>query len=157
MLFRSWIQPLAAATPANPSRVRASRWGYYLLSHRGQASLIGEVIAGTDQNATSAAGPPRFKTNKLAWFVEGDYQADRMLNFRARFDRLEGNRVGATAVREQSSYNRYALEGEVVPVPFCEIRWTLRLIDPVAEKTAVLPVVDRDTEKQGYIQFHFSY
>jgi len=151
--FDEWVPPLAAP----PSRQRASRWGYYGLTHRGPVSLIGEVIAGTDQIANSAAGPPRTKVNRLAWFVEGNWQANRACNFRLRFDRLEGNRVGNTAIREQSSYNRYALEGEVVPVPFCEIRWTLRLIDPVADKTATLPIVDRDTEKQGYLQFHFSY
>ena len=59
-------------------------------------------------------------------------------------------------MRNQSSYNQYALEGEVVPVPFAEIRWTLRLLDPVAAKD-VTGTVDRDTEKQAYIQFHFSY
>ena len=153
--YDDWVPPLGTSTPAAPSRVRASRWGSYAMTHRGQVSLIGEVIAGTDQFATSPAGPPRSKTNRLGWFVEGDYQANRACNFRLRFDRLEGNRVGDTATREQSSFNRYALEGEVVPVPFTEIRWTLRLIDPVADKT--LANVDRETEKQGYIQFHFSY
>ncbi|HEY6196498.1 MAG TPA: hypothetical protein VI504_15810 [Candidatus Eisenbacteria bacterium] len=150
--FDEWDPPVASALP---SRVRASRWGYYGLAHRGAASLIGEVVSGTDQIATTAAGPPRFRVNRLGWFVEGDYQANRACNFRLRYDRLEGNRVADTAVREQSSYNRYALEGEVVPVPFTEIRWTLRLIDPVAEKTVA--GVTRDSEKQAYVQFHFSY
>ena len=148
--FDEWV-------PANgvASRVRASRWGTYVLAHRGAVSLIGEVIAGTDRLSASAAGAPYTPVNRLGWFVEGDYQANRACNFRARFDRLEGNRVGDIAVREQSSYNRYAIEGEIVPVPFTEIRWTLRLIDPVADKDPF--GATRDTEKQGYVQLHFSY
>jgi hypothetical protein len=37
-------------------------------------------------------------------------------------------------------------------VPFCEFRWTLRLIDPVADKPGY-----NDNEKQAYIQVHLSY
>src|SRR5262249_51384222 len=74
--YDDWVPPLAASAPATPSRVRASRWGTYGMTHRGQVSLIGEVISGTDQFATTPAGPPRFKTNRLGWFVEGDYQAN---------------------------------------------------------------------------------
>jgi hypothetical protein len=149
--YDDWVQP--ASTP--PSRVRASRWGYYLLTHRSKMSFIGEVISGTDRNASTAAGPPYSNVNRFAWFAEGDYQVNRGVNVRLRYDRLEGNRVADEAVAEQSSFNRYALEGEVVPVPFAEIRWTLRLIDPVAEQTST--GVTRDTEKQAYIQLHFSY
>ena len=149
--YDEWVAPLPAAS----SRVRASRWGYYLLTHRGKASLIGEVVAGTDRNAGSPAGPPYSRLNRLGWFVEGDYQMSRGCNVRARFDRLEGNRAADPGVRGQSSYTRYALEGEVVPVPFAEIRWTVRLIDPSADKTVA--GVDRETEKQAYVQLHFSY
>ena len=88
--------------------------------------------------------------------MESDYQASRGVNFRLRYDRLEGARVSDPAVRDQSSYNRYALEGEVVPVPFCELRWTLRLIDPVASKD-LSGTVERENEKQAYLQAHFSY
>jgi hypothetical protein len=144
--------------PANDveSRVRASRWGTYVLTRRGNVSLIGEVVAGTDKLSASAAGAPYENVNKLGWFVEGDYQANRACNFRLRYNRLEGYRTGEEDERDQSAYNQYALEGEVVPVPFAEIRWTLRLLDPVAEKD-ISGTVDRDSEKMAYIQLHFSY
>jgi hypothetical protein len=144
--------------PANGvlSRVRASRWGTYAMTHRGQVSLMGEVVAGTDKLSASAAGAPYSHVNKLGWFVEGDYQASRAVNFRLRYDRLEGARVGDAAIRDQYSLNRYALEGEVVPVPFAEVRWTLRLIDPDASKD-ITGTVDRENEKQAYIQLHLSY
>ena len=143
--------------PANDvnSRVRASRWGTYVTTHRGSVALLGEVVSGTDKFSASAAGAPYTNVNKLGYFIEGDYQANRAVNFRLRYDRFEGARIGPDIVRDQSSYTRYALEGEVVPVPFCEVRWTLRLIDPEADKD--LLGADRDTEKQAYIQFHFSY
>ena len=140
--------------PANGpgSRTRADRWGTYLLTHRGQVSLIGEIVSGTDQ---IDVGTGNENVNRLGWFVESDYQLNRGTNFRVRYDRLEGARVGNTDIRDQFSYNRYALEGDVVPVPFCEFRWTLRLIDPVAAKDPLGN--DRDTEKQAYIQVHLSY
>jgi hypothetical protein len=130
--------------------VRADRWGAYAMTHRGQVSLIGEVVSGTDQFDPALGSS---KVNRLGWFVESDYQLNRGTNFRLRYDRLEGARIGD--FRDQFSYNRYALEGEVVPIPFCEFRWTLRLIDPVAEKDPLGN--DRDTEKQAYIQVHLSY
>jgi hypothetical protein len=144
--------------PANDveSRVRASRWGTYVLTHRGNVSLIGEVVAGTDKLSASAAGAPYENVNKLGWFVEGDYQLNRATNFRLRYNRLEGYRTGEEDERDQSAYNQYALEGEVVPMPFAEIRWTLRLLDPVAEKD-ITGTVDRDSEKMAYIQLHLSY
>jgi hypothetical protein len=143
--------------PANGiSRVRASRWGTYAMTNRGKVSLMGEVVAGTDQFASSSAGAPYTNVNKLGWFVEGDYQLNGATNFRLRYDRLEGFRIGSDTFRDQFSYNRYALEGEVVPMPFAEIRWTLRLIDPVAEKEPI-GSADRESEKQAYIQLHLSY
>jgi len=147
--------------PANGagSIVRAQRWGTYAMTHRGNVSLIGEVVSGTDQLSSSAAGSPYTNINKLGYFVEGDFQMNRATNFRLRYDHLEGYRnedASNNFDRDQDSYNRFALEGELVPVPFCEIRWTLRMIDPVADKDPS-GTVDRDTEKQGYIQFHFSY
>ena len=131
--------------PALAGRTRADRWGAYALTHRGQVSLIGEIVSGTDQQVLGLGSP---KVNKLGWFAEGDYQLNRGTNFRLRYDRLEGARVGDQSVRDALTYNRYGLEGEVVPVPFCEFRWTLRLIEPVEA---------RDTEKQAYVQVHLSY
>src|SRR5262249_16822698 len=37
--YDEWVPPAASALPANPSRVRASRWGYYGMTHRGSISL----------------------------------------------------------------------------------------------------------------------
>jgi hypothetical protein len=128
---------------------RADRWGTYAMTNRGRASLIAEIVAGTDQVDNGAGNT---NVNRLGWFAEGDYQASRGVNFRLRYDRLEGARVGDPSVRDLYTYNRYALEGEVVPVPFCEFRWTLRLIDPVADKPGY-----NDNEKQAYIQVHLSY
>ena len=130
-------------------RTRADRWGTYVMTHRGQASLIGEVVAGTDQFGSG------INVNRLGWFAEGDYQLKRGTNFRLRYDRLEGGRTGASD-DDQFWYDRYALEGEVVPVPFCEFRWTLRLIDPVAEKQ-FFGTGDKENEKQAYVQVHLSY
>ena len=42
-----------------------------------------------------------------------------------------------------------------MPVPFAELRWALRLITPRAATDAF--GVTRETEKQAYLQFHFSY
>jgi hypothetical protein len=128
-------------------RTRASRWGWYGTAHRAQASLIGEVVAGTDQYASASFGASD-KVNLLGWFVEADYQANRALNVRARYDRMETNRSSNQVIRDDASFSRYALEGDIVPIPFAELRWTLRLIDPDQEQ---------DNEKQAYLQLHFSY
>jgi len=133
------------------SRTRASRWGWYGAAHRGQVSLIGEVVAGTDQYSAISIGPPvpEFKANLLGWFVEADYQANRAVNVRGRYDRMETNRSSDPFTRDLNSYSRYAVEGDIVPIPFAELRWTLRLIDPDLE--------GEDNEKQAYLQLHFSY
>jgi hypothetical protein len=131
-------------------QTRASRWGWYGTAHRGQVSLIGEVVAGTDQFAAApGSGETDFKSNRLAWFAEADYQANRALNLRARYDRMETDRSSDPATRDAGSYSRYALEGDIVPIPFAELRWTLRLIDP--------DLSTKDNEKQAYLQLHFSY
>jgi hypothetical protein len=148
--YDNWLPATTAG-----GRVRASRWGTYVVTHPGRVSLIGEVVAGTDELSPVAAGAPESKQNRMGYFVEGDYQMNRATNFRLRYDHMDGGGVNEAA-SDQASLNRYAVEGEVVPVPFCELRWTLRLIDPVADKDPT-GTVDRDTEKQAYIQFHFSY
>ena len=129
-------------------QTRASRWGWYGMTHRGPLSLLGEVVAGTDHFA-GAPGDPDFNTNRLGWFVEADYQANRACNVRARYDRMETDRSSDPATRDAGSYSRYALEGDIVPVPFAELRWTLRLIDPDLD--------GKDSEQQAYLQLHFSY
>ena len=122
---------------------RVTRWGYYELTRLGPIELLGEVAAGTDEANTAD------KTNLFAGFGELDYAPQRWINFRARFDRLELNRAPDAAVREANTFNRYSLEGEVVPVPFAELRWSVRRIEPKDESLA--------KETQGYLQFHFSY
>jgi hypothetical protein len=130
--YDEWVPARAAG-----DRTRASRWGWYGLAHRGAWSLIGEVIAGTDR-FSQGGGQPERSVNRLGWFAESDYQLNRGLNLRARYDRLETDRSSNPAVREANSFNRYALEGEVVPMPFAELRWALRTIDPTSERQALL-------------------
>ena len=52
-------------------------------------------------------------------------------------------------MRDANTYRRYVVEGELVPVPFAELRWTLRYID--AQDDAI------PDERQAYLQMHFSY
>lgn len=128
---------------------RAQRWGYAALAHRGSFAFIGEIAAGTDEAppvAGTVSGP---KTNLLAGEVEGDWAPHRDVNFRLRYDRLEMNRSTDPATRDLNTYNRYAVEGEYVPVPFCELRWALRWIDPKADQLK--------NEKQLLLMAHFSY
>jgi hypothetical protein len=133
--YDEWNEPSSGPT-------RASRWGWYGTAHRGLVSLLGEVVAGTDQFEG-------FKTNRLGWFVEADYQANRALNVRGRYDRMETDRSSDPVTRDDASYSRYAVEGDIVPIPFAELRWTLRLIDSDLD--------GEDNEKQAYLQLHFSY
>jgi len=135
------------------NRVRSDRWGLYGLSHFERWSFLTELVSGTDR--TQVGTSPRLATNKLAFLAETDFQWSRSVNFRARFDRMETNRASNLGIRGLGSFNRYALEGEVVPVPFCELRWTLRAIDPSADKNLAGQTLD--SEKQAYIQVHFAY
>ena len=72
-----------------PVRIRASRWGYYALAHHGPWSLIGEVVAGTDLFHDAFFGTGDSHVNRLGWFAETDYQVNRGVNLRVRYDRLE--------------------------------------------------------------------
>jgi hypothetical protein len=124
--------------PLVDSRHRATRWAYYGMLAWRPFALIGEIGAGTDEFVAGG------KNNMHAGFVELDVAPLRWLNFRARYDRLN---LGQLGTPEDIVYDRYALEGEVVPVPFAELRWTLRRIEPEAG----------EKEDQAYLQFHFSY
>ncbi|MBI5710906.1 MAG: hypothetical protein HZC42_11490 [Candidatus Eisenbacteria bacterium] len=124
--------------------VRDTRWGYYGMTHCGPVAVLGEVGAGTDHDLTSGA-----KTNLLAWFGEADYALTRWVSFRARYDYLVDDRSSDRTARSDHTYRRYALEGEVVPVPFAELRWALRYVDPRDGA--------RPDERQAYLQAHFSY
>ncbi len=141
-----------------PVGERSTRWGYYGLAHAGRFAFIAEAAAGTDRTQTlnldSGLGEIT-ELNRLAYFVEANYAPKREYNMRARYDYLDVAHGSPAAVAEQFQYRRYSLEGEYTPVPFAELRWTLRLIDPVAEKD--LSDAEIKNEKQAYLQLHFSY
>ena len=128
----------------NTPQVRFTRWSGYGLTHYGPFALLGEIAAGTNENKVTDVN-----TNLLAGFVELDWAARREVNVRARYDRVVLDRAADKVTRDASTFHRYALEGEWVPVPFAELRWTLRYIDP-RDATG-------DDERQAYLQFHFSY
>jgi len=88
-------------------------------------------------------------------FAELDWSPQRAYNLRFRYDRLELDRSSDDPTRALNSWNRYALEGEWVPVPFAELRWVLRLIDPVAGYDP--GGAEIENEKQAYLQLHLSY
>jgi hypothetical protein len=124
---------------------RSTRWAYYGMTHYGPLVLLGEVGAGTDDYDIN-------KVNLLAWFAEVDYAPTRTLNFRVRADYLNPNRASDETAREANTHYRYSLEGEVVPVPFAEMRWVIRKIDHADEQA-----FGYDDEMQYYVQAHFSY
>lgn len=142
-------------TSGRDEGLRSSRWSYYGMTHAGPVSLLGEVSAGTDEVLTSDPLNPVGKVNRLAYFAQLDWSPARPWSFRVRYDHLELDRSTDDAVRDAASWNRWALEGEWVPVPFAEIRWTARVIDPVADRDAFDQELESET--QGYLQFHFSY
>lgn len=123
---------------------RQTRWGYYAMTHWGSLALLGEIAAGTDEDKVTQT-----KTNRLAAFAEVDWEPHRAYNLRLRWDRAELDRDPDPLVRDLNTFSRYALEGEWVPVPFAELRWTLRYLDA---KDEIVP-----DERQAYLQFHFAY
>lgn len=135
-------------TASSPSQMkRETRWGYYGLSHYGPVAFVGEIGAGTDERVSGV------KTNLLAFFGEVNYTPWRGWNFRLRYDRDEFDRSTDPQVRKDNTYDRYTIEGEWVPVPFAELRWTLRRIDHRGSNAAGT----QNDEKQAYLQMHFIY
>jgi len=129
---------------------RVTRWGAYGLTHWNQFALLGELDAGTDMAPTGQ------KVNKLAGFAEVDYAPVRWTNVRVRYDAVSLARGLDPLTSDAGDYTRWALEGEFVPVPFAEIRWALRLIDPkLGADPNTLETIPN--ERQAYVQFHFSY
>lgn len=132
---------------------RSTRWGYYGLTHAGPVAFVYEIAAGTDEAEAlgpgAASGP---KTNLLAAFAEVDWAPARTVNFRVRYDYFNSNRASDAIVREANTHHRWALEGEVVPVPFAELRWVVRRIDHADEA-----LYGFEDETQFYAQAHFSY
>ena len=115
------------------------RWGAYGLARVGRLVAMAEVGGGTDRLAG-------VENEVSALFAELDYSFWRGTNLRVRYDRLDLGIVGLAT--EDAIFNRYAVEGEWVPVPFAELRATVRRIERED--------VDGE-ETQGYLQFHFSY
>jgi hypothetical protein len=125
---------------------RATRWGYYQLTRLGPVDFIGEIAAGTDE--FSQAVSPAHKNNLIAGYGELDYAPVRWINFRTRYDHIELSSSEDWLTWSTNAFDRYALEGEWVPVPFAEIRWTIRHI---------VPRYTSPDETQEYVQLHFSY
>lgn len=136
-------------------RARATRWGYYGMTRMGPFALLGEVVAGTDEYTVGDPAQPLAKVNSLGYFAQLDYAPAREWNFRVRYDRMELDRSSDALLRDSNSYMRMALEGEYVPVPFAELRWTLRYVDPDLERDGLGAEVPSET--QAYVQLHLSY
>jgi hypothetical protein len=132
---------------------RATRWGYYGMTHWGPVSLLGEWAAGTDEAEPVvpgfASGP---KTNRTGWFAEVDYALARQWNLRVRYDQSIIDRSSDPVLRDANTHSRYAFETEYVPVPFCELRGTIRMIDHEDPAAYGFP-----NETQAYLQLHLSY
>ena len=141
---------------------RATRWGYYGLSHWRKLQFIAEADSGSDRYAN---GDPRgHAANLLATFGEADYTVNRGVNLRVRYDLLEldrdatlQHRADGTTVStsDLNTWDRWAVEGEFLPVPFAELRWAVRLIVPRAARD--LDGNELKHERQAFLQFHFSY
>ena len=132
---------------------RATRWGYYGLGSYGPIAVLGEIAAGTDEAESIVPGfVTGEKRNLLAAFAEIDYAAGRTVNFRLRYDYLNSDRSSNEALRSANQHQRYAIEGEWVPVPFAELRWVVRRIDHDDEAAYGF-----EDETQFYTQAHFSY
>jgi hypothetical protein len=132
---------------------RATRWGYYAMTHRGPVSALGEIAAGTDESEPvvpgMASGP---KKNLLAGYAEADYTPRRAWNVRLRYDHLVTDRSSDAVARDAATHDRYSLEAEWVPVPFAELRASLRRINH-KDETAY----GYKDETQSFLQFHFAY
>jgi hypothetical protein len=76
----------------------------------------------------------------------------RYLNARVRYDFLNSDRSSNPDFRTAATHRRYAFEAEYVPVPFCELRGTIRRIVHDDEVAFGYP-----DQTQAYLQFHFSY
>lgn len=137
---------------------RATRWGGYALTHVRRLALLGELDAGTNEDLAGA------KRNLLAAFGEADYSFNRVTNVRARYDLYQGDRDdtavlledGSTVTRRDAdTYQRYSVEGEFLLVPFAELRWAVRRIQPKASRDLLGNPLDKET--QGFLQLHLSY
>jgi hypothetical protein len=139
-----WQSGLSLYSESASGGRRFERWGYYGLTHYGPLAALGEVAAGTDTDPNVIG-----KINSLAYWAELDYAPTRWSNVRVRYNRQELDRGHGDAIKDASTAQRYDLEGDLVPVPFAELRASVRLIDWKDPTIA--------TERQAFLQFHFSY
>jgi hypothetical protein len=131
---------------------RATRWGYYGLTHYGPLAALGEIAAGTDELEPllgMASGP---KTNLLAGYAELDYSPRRAWNARVRWDHLVTDRSSNPAFRDAATHDRYSAEAEWVPVPFAELRLAVRRINHQDET-----LFGFENETQSFMQVHFAF
>jgi hypothetical protein len=119
---------------------RATRWSAYGMGKAGPVAAIVEVGAGTDKSSGGV------DNDVDAGFAELDWAPARWINLRARYDRMNLGTQGVSV--DDLVYTRYAFETEWVPVPFAELRATVRQIEQQDGPYK---------ETQGYLQFHFSY
>jgi hypothetical protein len=131
---------------------RATRWAFSGMAHHGPVAVLGEIAAGTDEQEPGpfdgvASGP---KKNLLAGFAEIDWTPVRWLNTRVRYDHLVTDRD--PSMGDMMEHARYAFEVDWVPMPFAELRWTLRRIDHADEAA-----YGHADETQTYLQLHLSY
>jgi hypothetical protein len=132
---------------------RTTRWGLYALGHAGPVALLGEWAAGTDQvHGPPSSMPPGSKVNRNAWWLEADWGPRRWINLRARYDQLVLDRAEDEAVRDASTHSRFELGADWSPVPFAELRASLRFIDHKDATAYGYP-----DETQAYLQAHFTY
>jgi hypothetical protein len=132
---------------------RATRWGYYGLTHYGPLVALGEIAAGTDESEPvvpgMASGP---KKNLLAGYAELNYSPRRAWNARVRWDHLVTDRSSDPTTRDAATHSRSAFEAEWVPVPFAELRAGVRRIDHKNQT-----VYGFKDETQVFLQAHFAY
>jgi len=131
---------------------RRTRWGGYGLTHAGPFALIAELDAGADRRIDTLGVN---RTGLFAAFAEVNWSPQPRYNLRVRYDHLELDRSPVAVIADLNTYDRWSLEGEYEPVPFAQVRWSVRLIDPRAERDPGGAEIRK--EKQAFVQFHFFY
>jgi hypothetical protein len=111
------------------------RWALYGSATHGPVTVLGEYGGGTSETTFGTI-------NLQAFFAEADYRAMRGLNLRGKFDYLEPDRaLGNDIVR------RYAIEADLNPVPFTELKLSGRYYDYEGS----------DIEKEYLAMFYFPF
>lgn len=93
------------------------RWALYGSATRGPITVLAEYGGGSTKTFSGTRNPKAF-------FAEADYRAMRGLNLRGKVDYLDTDAgLGSDTVR------RYALEADLNPVPFVELKLSGRYYD----------------------------